>query len=226
MGSRKGINVKRKVVALGLVTLVAVGVWSLAASQPLESRKGEKGMRLSQPRIAPLTEAEWTEEQRKMLEPFYQEGKTYNVLGTLARHWEATKKFLVWAYHVMGETSTLPPRERELLILRTGWLCQSEYEWGQHVVFAKAAGLTDAEIARIKEGPDAAGWEPFDATLLRAAGELHADALISDKTWAALSERYNTEQLMDVVFAVGQYTLVSMSLNTFGVQLDKGVKGF
>jgi alkylhydroperoxidase family enzyme len=120
----------------------------------------------------------------------------------------------------------LPPRERELLILRTGWLCQAEYEWGQHVIFAKAAGLTDAEIARIKEGPDAAGWEPFDATLLRAADELHAEAFISNATWAALSERYSPEQLMDVVFAVGQYTLVSMALNTFGVQLDKGVKGF
>jgi len=217
---------KRKIVTLGIVTLLAVGVWSLAVSQPQESRKGEKGMRLSKPRIAPLTEAEWTEEQRKVLEPFHQEGKTYNVIGTLARHWQATKKFLVWGYHVMGETSTLSPRERELLILRTGWLCRAEYEWGQHVIFAKAAGLTDAEIARIKEGPDAAGWEPFDATLLRAADELHTDAIIGDKTWAALSERYNTEQLMDVVFAVGQYTLVSMSLNTFGVQLDKGVKGF
>jgi 4-carboxymuconolactone decarboxylase len=126
----------------------------------------------------------------------------------------------------MGTTSTLPPREREILILRIGWLCQAEYEWGQHVIFGKAAGLTDAEIARIKEGPDAAGWAPFDATLLRATDELHKDACISDVTWAALSERYTPAQCMDVVFAVGQYNLVSMALNTFGVQLDKGVKGF
>ena len=183
-------------------------------------------MKLSQPRITPLTETEWTDEQRKVLEPVHKEGRVYNVLGTLARHWEAAKKFGVWGYHVMGKTSTLPPREREILILRIGWLCQAEYEWGQHVVFGKGAGLTDAEVARIKAGPDAAGWAPFDATLLRAADELHADACISDATWAALSARYSTEQLMDVVFAVGQYNLVSMALNTFGVQLDKGVKGF
>ncbi len=169
---------KQKVAALGTVILLAVGVWSLTASQSQESKKGEKGMRLAKPRIAPLTEAEWTDEQRKLLEPFHQEGKTYNVIGTLA------------------------------------------------VMRGQAAGLTDAEIARIKEGPDVAGWAPFDAALLRAADELHRDAMISDKTWAALSERYNTKQLMDVVFAVGQYHLVSMSLNTFGVQLDKGVKGF
>jgi alkylhydroperoxidase family enzyme len=126
----------------------------------------------------------------------------------------------------MGDTSTLVPRERELLILRIGWLCQAEYEWGQHVRFGREAGLTNEEIARIKEGPDAPGWAPFDATLLRAADELHAEAFISDATWAALSERYHTQQLMDVVFTVGQYNMVSMALNTFGVQLDKGVKGF
>lgn len=183
-------------------------------------------MKLSQPRIAPLTEAEWTDEQRKVLEPVHREGRVYNVRATLARHWEASKKFGVWGLHIMGETSTLIPREREILILRIGWLCQAEYEWGQHVLYGKKAGLTDEEIARIKAGPDAEGWDAFDAGLLRAADELHADAFISDATWAALSEGYNTQQLMDVVFTVGQYNLVSMALNTFGVQLDKGVKGF
>jgi 4-carboxymuconolactone decarboxylase len=183
-------------------------------------------MRLAKPRIVPLSEAEWTDEQRKVLQPAHQAATTYNVVGTLAQHWDAAQKFTVWAMHVMGPTSTLPPRERELLILRIGWLCQSEYEWGQHVLFGRRAGLTDPEIARIKEGPDAAGWAPFDATLLRAADELRKDAFISDQTWAALGERYNTKQLMDVVFTVGQYNLVSMSLNCFGVQLDKGVKGF
>jgi len=78
-------------------------------------------MKLSQPRITPLTEAEWTDEQRKVLEPVHKEGRVYNVLGTLARHWEASKKFGVWGYHVMGKTSTLPPREREIA-MRPGQL--------------------------------------------------------------------------------------------------------
>jgi 4-carboxymuconolactone decarboxylase len=216
----------KTVIALGIVTLLALGVLALGKPHSPANQQGRMGVRLATPRIAPLTEAEWTAEQRRELEPIYREGQLYNVVGTLARHWAAYQKFGVWGRHVLGETSTLPPRERELLILRTGWLCRAEYEWGQHVVFGKKAGLTDVEIARIKEGPDAPGWAPFDATLLRAADELHADAFVSDQTWAALSERYNTEQLMDVVFAVGQYTLVAMALNSFGVPLDKGVKGF
>ena len=94
------------------------------------------------------------------------------------------------------------------------------------MIFARDAGLSEEEIARIKEGASAAGWSDFDATLLRAVDELHSEAFVSDKTWAALSERYNDQQLMDVVFTVGQYNMVSMALNSFGVQLDKGVEGF
>ncbi len=189
-------------------------------------------MKLSKPRIPPLEQSEWTAEQAKILGRFksgdhdFASGAVYNVIGTLAQHEEMRKKFGVWGNHVLGPTSSLPPREREILILRIGWLCQAEYEWGQHAVIGKKAGLSDAEIARIKLGPDAPGWDPFDALLLRATDELHKDAFISDATWNGLAKRYNRHQLMDVVFAVGQYNMVSMALNSFGVQLDKGVKGF
>jgi alkylhydroperoxidase family enzyme len=148
------------------------------------------------------------------------------VAGTFSRHWKANKKFGIWGSHILGQTCTLPPREREILILRTGWLCQAEYEWAQHVLIGKSNGLIDAEIEQIRNGPNDEHWSPFDAALLRAADELHADAFINDATWETLRKRYSTEQLMDVVFTVGQYTLVSMALNTFGVQLDKGLRGF
>src|SRR5213078_3067960 len=85
----------------------------------------------------------------------------------------------------------LPPRERELLILRTGWNCRSSYEWGQHVLIARQSGLSDEEIARVPHGPHAPGWPAFDAVLLRAADELHADARVSDGTWKALAEHYD-----------------------------------
>ncbi|MGR8918124.1 MAG: carboxymuconolactone decarboxylase family protein [Gammaproteobacteria bacterium] len=183
-------------------------------------------MKLSAPRIKPLEEPDWTEAQRERLEPIRREQPFYNVAATLFRHTEAARAFWVWATHVMGDTSTIEPREREILILRVGWRCQAEYEWGQHKIFGRDAGLDDAEIERIKAGPDAPGWSDFDRALLRAADELHDDACISDGTWAALAERYDTLQLMDVVFAVGQYHLVSMALNSFGVQLDEGVTGF
>ena len=87
-------------------------------------------------------------------------------------------------------------------------------------------GLTDEEIHRLTLPADAPGWDDFDRTLVQATDELHDDAFIAEPTWQALNARYSTEQLIDLVFTVGQYTLVSMALNTFGVQLDEGVPGF
>jgi hypothetical protein len=86
--------------------------------------------------------------------------------------------------------------------------------------------LTDEEVERITEWPKVAGWEALDATLLRATDELYYDAFITDATWTALAKRYNQQQLMDVVATVGEYNLVSMLLNSFGVQLEEGVPGF
>ena len=108
-------------------------------------------------------------------------------------------------------------------MLRIGWLYRSEYEFGQHAIIGKKAGLNDEETLRIMDGLDAPGWDPFDATLLRAVDELHRDAFITDATWNALVKRYNEEQLLDVIYTVGEYSLVCMFLNSLGVQLDEGV---
>ena len=177
------------------------------------------------PRVAPLPRAEWDDEVRELLEATQMGGRTLNIFQTLARHPKLLKRWLVFGNHILFK-STISPRERELLILRTGWNCGAEYEWGQHVVIGKQVGITDDEIDRITRGPDAPGWDSFEAALLRAADDLHRDSRIGDATWSALSARYNTQQLIDLVFTVGQYTLVSMALNTLGVQLDEGIPGF
>ncbi len=177
-------------------------------------------------RIPPLREDEWTEEQRKRLESAYQKGGFYNLAGTMARHPEASKRVGQLSTHVLGPTCTLSARDRELLILRTAWLCQAEYEWAQHRLLGRKAGMTDEEIDRCKEGSAASGWTPVEAGLLRAAEELHAEQKIGDATWAQLADAYDERQMMDIVFTVGQYTLVAMAMNSFGTQLDKGLQGF
>ncbi len=182
-------------------------------------------MRLSRPRIEPLPESEWTDEVRELLPRSVGSEGVANVFTTFARHPKLLKRWLVFGAHVLGKSS-LPAREREIAILRIGWLCRCEYEWGQHVVIGRRAGLSEDEIRRIAKGPSAPGWDPFEATLLAAVDELHADSMIGNATWSALAARYNTHQMLDLVFTVGQYTLVSMALNTLGVQLDPGLAGF
>lgn len=184
-------------------------------------------MRLKDPRISPLAPEEWTDEIKEALAPIGGQGAmpALNIFRTLAHHPKLAKRWMVFANHILGRNS-LKPREREIVILRIGWLCRSEYEWAQHVVIGKREGLSHDEIRRIGIGPDAPGWSELDRALLRATDELRDDAMVSDATWRELARFLNTEQLMDVVFTVGQYNLVSMALNSFGVQLDPGLAGF
>jgi 4-carboxymuconolactone decarboxylase len=184
--------------------------------------------RIDTPRVPPLRDEELDAETLALLGATsggVRRGPILNIFRTLAHHPKLLKRWLVFGGHVLGK-STLPARERELAILRIGWLCRAEYEWGQHAAIGRATGLTDDEIRRIAEGPGAPGWSDFDAAILRAVDELHGDAFLSDASWKALAARWSTQQLIDFVFAVGQYNLVSMALNTLGVQLDPGVEGF
>jgi alkylhydroperoxidase family enzyme len=177
-------------------------------------------MRLSKPRIAPVLDADMTPEQAEALEPF-RPGPVLNLFRTLAQAPKSVKRFNDWGAYVLSRRNDLPARQREIVILRTGFLCRAGYEWTQHVEIGQGAGLTADEIARIKIGADA-GWSPADAVLIQAADELHADQFVTDATWAELGRHFSQKQCMDVVFTVGQYTQVCMFLNTFGVQMEDG----
>ena len=189
-------------------------------------------MRLSKPRIAPVADADLTPDQAEILKPMADTGRVLNIFRTLVNAPKAAKGFLAWGNYVLSRRNDLPAREREIVILRIGYLCKSGYEWTQHYAIGERSGLTPDEIARIKAGADAPGWSAADAALLKASDELHHDQFISDGAWAALKAHFSDKQCMDVVFTVGQYTQVSMILNTFGVQLDEGqtldpdLKGF
>ena len=182
-------------------------------------------MRLSTPRIRPLEADEWSDAAKVSMKPFVEAGADHNIFKTLTNHPDLMRRWLVFANHVLFKQS-LEVRERELVILRIGYLCQAGYEWGQHVMVARRAGMTDDEIRSAKTGPSTPGLSERDRLLLQATDELHADAFITDKTWNALTAHLEQLQLMDLVFTVGQYNLVSMALNSFGVQLDEGLPGW
>ena len=189
-------------------------------------------MRLTAPRIAPLQDDALTPEQTEALLPM-RTGKmgVLNIFRTLAHAPKALARFNQWGGYVLSRRNDLPEREREIVILRIGFLCKSGYEFTQHTRIGLEAGLSGEEIARIKQGASA-GWNAADAALIRAADELNADHFITEPTWKELRSHFSEKQCMDVVFTCGQYTQVSMILNTFGVQLDAGqtldpdLKGF
>ena len=176
------------------------------------------------PRIPPLPAAERDEQTRELLgDVGTLTGPASNIFDTLVRHPGLFRRWLPFGGKLLS--GKLPPRDRELLILRTGWNCRSAYEWGQHVLIGRSAGISDDELARIPDGAQAPGWGPFDRVLLTAADELHADGCLSDVTWVALAERYAERQLIEVPMLVGHYHMLAFTLNSLGVQRENGVPG-
>lgn len=140
-----------------------------------------------------------------------------NILSTFVRHPALTKGFLGFNVHLLFR-STLPPRLRELAILRVAHRTGSEYEWGQHVRMGREAGLTDDDIAAVQRGEAA---DDFDRAVVAGVDELMDTFELSDHAWAALSEQFDERQRMDFVFLIGCYITVAMALKTFGVQPDQ-----
>ena len=207
------------------LTLAVAVLWIPVGAATSVEAQGRAGVPLSEPRI-PRVEKPWTEAERTILEPRAgDDGRVLGVWSTCARSPELCEAWLTFTDYILGD-STLPLRDRELLILRIGWLNRGAYEWSAHLGVARRSGISEEELRRITEGPDAPGWNDWDAALLRAADELHQDALVSDDTWATLSEQYDQRRMMEAVFTVGQYNLVAMWLNSFGVQLESGFEGF
>ena len=176
-------------------------------------------VRLSEPRIAPLPEAEWTAEQRALVERYAAEVRIGNAFRTMLRVPELVEAVMPFVLFTSID-STLSARHRGLLILRTAWLCQSSYLWADHAPTARAAGIMPDELHRIAAGPDATGWDPFEATLLRLADELYVNSSVRDATWNALGARYDLYDLFSAVMAVNETTLVAMLYNSWGVQPD------
>ena len=146
-------------------------------------------------------------------------GRTFSRYQKLNERWSPRQNFII-------RTSKLTPRHREMLILRMGWNCRAEYEWAKHVGSVGRARDHGLEPARIAEGPEASGWDPLESSLLRASDELYRDGIVSDETWRALSERFDTGLVMSAVFTTSDYRAISMSLNTYGVQLEEGDERF
>jgi alkylhydroperoxidase family enzyme len=142
-----------------------------------------------------------------------------NLFTTLSRHRGLYRRWLAFAGALMPG-GRLPRRVSELLILRTAHNCGCDYEWHHHERLGAEAGLTAQEIGRVREGPGAPGWTDDEATLLRAADEMHADRAISDPTWEGLRPHYSDAKLIELCLLIGHYEMLAMTLNSLRVAPD------
>jgi 4-carboxymuconolactone decarboxylase len=220
-------EINMKISGLVLIPLVVFSMAVVAAAE------GELVMR-----IRPLEMSEWSPEILKKLSGMARASSTVvegdqkaqgwnentalpSMLKTVAHHPDLMDPFLDFSA-VIAQRGALSRRDSELLALRAAWNCQSEFEWGHHLEYALEAGFSREEIARIPVGPRAEGWSSSERALLEAADELHERQRVSDEVWSKLSAVYSDKQLVEILFVVGQYTMLSMFVNSSGVELEPG----
>jgi alkylhydroperoxidase family enzyme len=209
-----------------LVALFSIGTMSAAISwqrpevMPLPDAPGRtRPVRLARARLAPLPTAAWTDAQRRLAEKHAPTGGAGNAFATLLMMPDLADTIVaIEAYYL--HHATLSPRHRELLVLRTSWLLNSQYLWSEHVPKARAAGLTSEDVRRVALGADDRGWPPFEATLLRMADQLFRNASVSDSVYRALTAEYDLPHTMDAVMLVGSFTTLGLLYNALGVQPD------
>jgi alkylhydroperoxidase family enzyme len=143
-----------------------------------------------------------------------------NVVAFFAHHPDLAKRFLSWNRYVNGSSSTLPRRARELAVLRVAWRKRSKYEWAQHLMIARRAGVSTDEIAQLRGAAPATG---LAALMIAAVDELTDGTALSEKTYRALAAEFSERQLLDLVFLIGTYALLSMAFNAFRLDLDPGL---
>jgi len=171
------------------------------------------------PRLEPLAQHEIDERARGVITRLRQatnypeEAEIHPFFATMCRQPEFFETFMTMGVNVVSSTQ-LPPRDREIVILRTGWLCGAPYQWGEHVKTAKELGITSEEIEKVTEGSTAEGWTRHEAALLRAVEELHRDAILSDRTWNELAEQLDSRQLIEVLMISGHYHSMAYVQNT------------
>ncbi len=164
-------------------------------------------------------------EVQSLLDPLSRRGRPpLNLFLALARHPALLQDYLPLGSRLLLR-GTLPGRDRELVILRTAWLCGCDYEWGQHQRLAARAGLTGDEIADIPD-PSAGRWTGHDRALLSATGELVGQHTIRQATWDTLSQAYDDTAMVELTMLVGHYAMLAGLLNAAQVPRDEGVAGF
>ncbi|MET0180461.1 MAG: carboxymuconolactone decarboxylase family protein [Novosphingobium sp.] len=147
------------------------------------------------------------------------------IMFTLHPFQELWDRVMALSTQMQGASGKLAPRDRQLAILRTAWLLQAPFEWGEHARISKTHGVSAEEIARVIEGSAAEGWDDHDRAILRAAEELRAGAMIGDDTWEQLAQRLSPYQLFELCVLIGHYSTVAYFQNALRLELDRGNEG-
>ena len=181
------------------------------------------------PRIAPL-EPPYAPEVETMLGKWMPPGgaEPLRLFRTLVRGGEIASRMRPLGAGILGARARVAPLLREIMIHRTCGLTGNEYEWGVHVAaFGRPLGLDEKQLASTVHGAfEDACWNAEQASVFRLADELHASSSISEELWASLRERFDDEQIIELIATAGWYHLIAYICNGLRVQVEEWAPRF
>ena len=185
-------------------------------------------------RIPPLPLDQWGDAEKEAIAHFSKantglqsnvekKDQDLSALALFLNHADLAKAYFPWSTFILSQ-GKLSTRDRELLILRIGYLRKSEYEWAQHVLICKGANIPEEDVRRVTQGAEAPEWSAKDRLLMTAVEELLEGAMLSDKTFEGLSEHFDKQSLIELIFVVGTYDMVAMAFNSLGIPMNENLQ--
>jgi len=181
---------------------------------------------MSETRFPPLTEEQMTEEQRAVVEAIQAGPRGAGLRGpvnALVRSpvlCDLVQR--VGAYVRFG--TSLPAPLNELAICMAGRKWGAQYEFYAHRRLGIDAGLNPAILDAVALGRRPADMTGDETIVYEFVTDLLSTGHVSDSRYAAAMDRFGERGIMDMVGAVGYYSLVSMVLNVAQVPLPEGVE--
>lgn len=175
-------------------------------------------------RLAPLDPETFTPEQARVHD-IIASGRRGRVRGPLTV-W-LNRPGLAEAAQALGAycryDSALPPRLSELAILVTAVAWSAEFEWWAHAPLARDGGLPEAVIEAIRTGSEPSFAQEDEEVVFRVATALIADRALTQSLFDRAASVLGTDKLVDLIGILGYYSLVSMTLRAFEVELPADV---
>jgi 4-carboxymuconolactone decarboxylase len=180
-------------------------------------------------RLTPIPFERWDDGMRATLLPHLRRPELYLsgkpdappmpvVMELLANHVPLSETFLTFTDVLAGEQATLAPKVRELVILRVAWRTGSGYEWHQHARMAIDAGMTEAQVRAVADGPEADAWSRPERALILAVDQIVDGYEVGEQTWGELAATFEPPQLLELLFVAAGYLALATVLNSIGLR--------
>jgi AhpD family alkylhydroperoxidase len=105
----------------------------------------------------------------------------------------------------------------EIVVLRTSQLTACDYIWDRHVPLARAAGVTEQQMAEVGRWPDSSAFTPAQKMALAFTEKAARGEAVDDAAFAELRRAFSPRELVELAMLVGLYVSTAIFIKTLAV---------